>query len=212
LGRCRSPAADNQGNGKEELEEFNGLGPLCGEFKLGDGENFDIDDGRPVGKALACHHAQISNEPSKKQTNHLMKTSLIAAVTFLSVQFVAQAADKAVLPDFAKAYPEEKIAHKMNLPGMENYTYLTNVTFDEWKQKMIIFLAEGWQESKVAGAELEMIAEPLKAQGMELSGVAKFSNEEFPGVMVIVMHMSMQAAPEGKKFSATVTVTGKKKE
>lgn len=139
-----------------------------------------------------------------------MKTLLIAAVTFLSVQLVSYAADGAVLPDFAKAYPEEKITHQMKVEGIENYTYFTNLTFEEMKQGMAKFLAEGWKADKVDEEELKMVAGPLKAQGMELSGVAKFSNEEFPEVMVMVMHMTMKAAPDGKKFTASVMVTGGK--
>ena len=141
-----------------------------------------------------------------------MKTLFIAAVTFLSLQLLSYAADEAVLPDFAKAYPEEKIAHQMKIKGIENYTYFTNLTFEEMKQGMIKFLVEGWKEDKVDDEELQMVAGPLKAQGMELSGVAKFSNEEFPEVMVMIMHMTMKAVPDGKKFTASVMVTGKKAE
>ena len=107
------------------------------------------------------------------------------------MHIVLHAADEAVLPDFSNAYPGEKMFKKHKREGFEDYRYHTNLTFDQWRQGMAKFLGEGWKEEKLSDKELDQYLESVGRKVMEISGMARFSSEPFPGIKVEVMHLKM---------------------
>ena len=134
----------------------------------------------------------------------LILTLIIAFCTSLSAK------EAKALPDFTKAFPQDKLFQQTKISGIETYGYATNLSFAELKKQFIKFLGEGWSEEVTDPEVKKATDEAMKQQGMTLEGNVLFTNPDFPKVQIGLTQMKMEL--EGKKFLANITVLAKQAE
>lgn len=133
---------------------------------------------------------------------HLILTLIIA----FSASLYAE--DSKDLPDFTKAFPQEKLFQQTKISKIETYVYATNVPFVDLKEQFTKFLGKGWMLPEVDPETKKATNEAMKKQGMTFEGNVLFSHQDYPGIKVALTQMKMEL--EGKKFIVNITVLGKK--
>ena len=113
--------------------------------------------------------------------------------------------------DISKAFPEEEIAHKMEMKGMKVYNYTMSHKFADLEGKLEKFLGEQWEKSDDQEQAMEAAQKQVEAQGMKILGMVTYEHSEQAGSMVMLMQMQMQmttpAAGDEAEGLTMVTLT-----
>ena len=109
--------------------------------------------------------------------------------------------------DISKAFPEEEIAHKMEMKGMKVYNYTMSHKFADLEGKLEKFLGEQWEKSDDQEQAMEAAQKQVEAQGMKILGMVTYEHSEKTGSMVMLMQMALPGGAEGDDEQAMVTLT-----
>ena len=109
--------------------------------------------------------------------------------------------------DISKAFPEEEIAHKMEMKGMKVYNYMMSHKFADLDGKLEKFLGEEWKKSDDQEQAMEAAQKQVEAQGMKILGMVTYEHSEKAGSMVMLMQMTTPAAGDEAEGLTMVTLT-----
>ena len=109
--------------------------------------------------------------------------------------------------DISKAFPEEEIAHKMEMKGMKVYNYMMSHKFADLEGKLEKFLGEQWEKSDDQEQAMEAAQKQVEAQGMKILGMVTYEHSEKAGSMVMLMQMTTPAAGDEAEGLTMVTLT-----
>ena len=109
--------------------------------------------------------------------------------------------------DISKAFPEEEIAHKMDMKGMKVYNYTMSHKFADLEGKLEKFLGEQWEKSDDQEQAMEAAQKQVEAQGMKILGMVTYKHSEKAGSMVMLMQMTTPVAGDGAEGLTMVTLT-----
>ena len=113
--------------------------------------------------------------------------------------------------DISKAFPEEEIAHKMEMKGMKVYNYTMSHKFADLEGKLEKFLGEQWEKSDDQEQAMEAAQKQVEAQGMKILGMVTYEHSEKTGSMVMLMQMQLTTPVAGgrggRPEQAMVTLT-----
>jgi len=135
-----------------------------------------------------------------------MKPVYLLLILFLTFRLNLGAEEVKTLPDFAKAFPQEKLLLQSKVAGIETYGYATNLPFKDIKKLFIEFLGNGWVEPETNPEVEEATSEMIEQQGMTLEGNVLFSNSAYAEVQIGLTQMKMDL--DGKQFLVNITVLG----
>ena len=109
--------------------------------------------------------------------------------------------------DISKAFPEEEIAHKMDMKGMKVYNYMMSHKFADLEGKLEKFLGEQWEKSDDQEQAMEAAQKQVEAQGMKILGMVTYKHSEKAGSMVMLMQMTTPVAGGEAEGLTMVTLT-----
>ena len=109
--------------------------------------------------------------------------------------------------DISKAFPEEEIAHKMEMKGMKVYNYMMSHKFADLEGKLEKFLGEEWEKSDDQEQAMEAAQKQVEAQGMKILGMVTYEHSEKAGSMVMLMQMTTPVAGGEAEGLTMVTLT-----
>lgn len=109
--------------------------------------------------------------------------------------------------DISKAFPEEEIAHKMDMQGMKVYNYTMSHKFADLEGKLEKFLGEQWEKSDDQEQAMEAAQKQVEAQGMKILGMVTYEHSEKTGSMVMLMQMTTPVAGGEAEGLTMVTLT-----
>ena len=109
--------------------------------------------------------------------------------------------------DISKAFPEEEIAHKMEMKGMKVYNYTMSHKFADLEGKLEKFLGEQWEKSDDQEQAMEAAQKQVEAQGMKILGMVTYEHSEKAGSMVMLMQMTTPVAGGEAEGLTMVTLT-----
>jgi len=109
--------------------------------------------------------------------------------------------------DISKAFPEEEIAHKMEMKGMKVYNYTMSHKFADLEGKLEKFLGEQWEKSDDQEQAMEAAQKQVEAQGMKILGMVTYEHSEKAGSMVMLMQMQMTTPVAGGEAEGLTMVT-----
>ena len=111
--------------------------------------------------------------------------------------------------DISKAFPEEEIAHKMEMKGMKVYNYTMSHKFADLEGKLEKFLGKEWKKSNAEeqAEAMEAAQEGVEAQGVKIIGMATYEHSEQAGNMVMLMQMQMTTPVAGGEAEGLTMVT-----
>ena len=109
--------------------------------------------------------------------------------------------------DISKAFPEEEIAHKMDMKGMKVYNYMMSHKFADLEGKLEKFLGEQWEKSDDQEQAMEAAQKQVEAQGMKILGMVTYEHSEQAGSMVMLMQMQMTTPAAGDEAEGLTMVT-----
>ncbi len=109
--------------------------------------------------------------------------------------------------DISKAFPEEEIAHKMEMKGMKVYNYTMSHKFADLEGKLEKFLGEEWEKSDDQEQAMEAAQKQVEAQGMKILGMVTYEHSEQAGSMVMLMQMQMTTPVAGGEAEGLTMVT-----
>ena len=111
--------------------------------------------------------------------------------------------------DISKAFPEEEIAHKLDMKGMKVYNYMMSHKFADLDGKLEKFLGEEWKKSNAEEQAEAMKAaqKQVEAQGMKILGMVTYEHSEKAGNMVMLMQMTTPVAGGEAEGLTMVTLT-----
>ena len=109
--------------------------------------------------------------------------------------------------DISKAFPEEEIAHKMEMKGMKVYNYTMSHKFADLDGKLEKFLGEEWKKSDDQEQAMEAAQKQVEAQGMKILGMVTYEHSEKAGSMVMLMQMTTPVAGGEAEGLTMVTLT-----
>ena len=109
--------------------------------------------------------------------------------------------------DISKAFPEEEIAHKMEMKGMKVYNYTMSHKFADLDGKLEKFLGEEWEKSDDQEQAMEAAQKQVEAQGMKILGMVTYEHSEKTGNMVMLMQMTTPVAGGEAEGLTMVTLT-----
>ena len=111
--------------------------------------------------------------------------------------------------DISKAFPEEEIAHKLDMKGMKVYNYMMSHKFADLDGKLEKFLGEEWKKSNAEEQAEAMKAaqKQVEAQGMKILGMVTYEHSEKTGSMVMLMQMTTPVAGGEAEGLTMVTLT-----
>ena len=109
--------------------------------------------------------------------------------------------------DISKAFPEEEIAHKMEMKGMKVYNYTMSHKFADLEGKLEKFLGEQWEKSDDQEQAMEAAQKQVEAQGMKILGMVTYKHSEKAGSMVMLMQMTTPVAGGEAEGLTMVTLT-----
>jgi len=87
---------------------------------------------------------------------------------------------------------------------IEIYSYATDISFIELKDRFTKYLGEGWKELEVSEEIEAEISKSMAENNMKLGGNVIFTNDAFPDVRVGLTQMEMEFM--GKSYLVNVTV------
>ena len=109
--------------------------------------------------------------------------------------------------DISKAFPEEEIAHKLDMKGMKVYNYMMSHKFADLEGKLEKFLGEEWEKSDAQEQAMEAAQKQVEAQGMKILGMVTYEHSEKAGNMVMLMQMTTPVAGGEAEGMTMVTLT-----
>ena len=109
--------------------------------------------------------------------------------------------------DISKAFPEEEIAHKLDMKGMKVYNYMMSHKFADLDGKLEKFLGEEWEKSDDQEQAMEAAQKQVEAQGMKILGMVTYEHSEKTGNMVMLMQMTTPVAGGEAEGLTMVTLT-----
>ena len=109
--------------------------------------------------------------------------------------------------DISKAFPEEEIAHKMEMKGMKVYNYTMSHKFADLEGKLEKFLGEQWEKSDDQEQAMGAAQKQVEAQGMKILGMVTYEHSEQAGSMVMLMQMTTPVAGGEAEGLTMVTLT-----
>ena len=109
--------------------------------------------------------------------------------------------------DISKAFPEEEIAHKLDMKGMKVYNYMMSHKFADLDGKLEKFLGEEWEKSDDQEQAMEAAQKQVEAQGMKILGMVTYEHSEKTGSMVMLMQMTTPVAGGEAEGLTMVTLT-----
>ena len=109
--------------------------------------------------------------------------------------------------DISKAFPEEEIAHKLDMKGMKVYNYMMSHKFADLEGKLEKFLGEEWEKSDDQEQAMEAAQKQVEAQGMKILGMVTYEHSEKAGNMVMLMQMTTPVAGGEAEGLTMVTLT-----
>jgi hypothetical protein len=111
--------------------------------------------------------------------------------------------------DISKAFPEEEIAHKLDMKGMKVYNYMMSHKFADLEGKLEKFLGEEWKKSNAEeqAEAVEAAQKQVEAQGMKILGMVTYKHSEKAGGMVMLMQMTTPVAGGEADGLTMVTLT-----
>ena len=109
--------------------------------------------------------------------------------------------------DISKAFPEEEIAHKLDMKGMKVYNYMMSHKFADLEGKLEKFLGEEWEKSDAQEQAMEAAQKQVEAQGMKILGMVTYEHSEKAGNMVMLMQMTTPVAGGEAEGLTMVTLT-----
>ena len=109
--------------------------------------------------------------------------------------------------DISKAFPEEEIAHKLDMEGMKVYNYMMSHKFADLEGKLEKFLGEEWEKSDDQEQAMEAAQKQVEAQGMKILGMVTYEHSEKTGNMVMLMQMTTPVAGGEAEGLTMVTLT-----
>ena len=111
--------------------------------------------------------------------------------------------------DISKAFPEEEIAHKLDMKGMKVYNYMMSHKFADLEGKLEKFLGEEWEKSDAQeqAEAMEAAQKQVEAQGMKILGMVTYEHSEKAGNMVMLMQMTTPVAGGEAEGMTMVTLT-----
>ena len=109
--------------------------------------------------------------------------------------------------DVSKAFPEEEIAHKLDMKGMKVYNYMMSHKFADLEGKLEKFLGEEWEKSDDQEQAMEAAQKQVEAQGMKILGMVTYEHSEKTGSMVMLMQMTTPVAGGEAEGLTMVTLT-----
>ena len=109
--------------------------------------------------------------------------------------------------DVSKAFPEEEIAHKLDMEGMKVYNYMMSHKFADLEGKLEKFLGEEWEKSDDQEQAMEAAQKQVEAQGMKILGMVTYEHSEKAGNMVMLMQMTTPVAGGEAEGLTMVTLT-----
>ena len=109
--------------------------------------------------------------------------------------------------DISKAFPEEEIAHKLDMKGMKVYNYMMSHKFADLEGKLEKFLGEEWEKSDDQEQAMEAAQKQVEAQGMKILGMVTYKHSEKAGSMVMLMQMTTPVAGGEAEGLTMVTLT-----
>ena len=109
--------------------------------------------------------------------------------------------------DISKAFPEEEIAHKLDMKGMKVYNYMMSHKFADLEGKLEKFLGEEWEKSDDQEQAMEAAQKQVEAQGMKILGMVTYKHSEKAGNMVMLMQMTTPVAGGEAEGLTMVTLT-----
>ena len=111
--------------------------------------------------------------------------------------------------DISKAFPEEEIAHKLDMKGMKVYNYMMSHKFADLDGKLEKFLGEEWKKSNAEeqAEAMEAAQKQVEAQGMKILGMVTYEHSEKAGNMVMLMQMTTPVAGGEAEGLTMVTLT-----
>ena len=111
--------------------------------------------------------------------------------------------------DISKAFPEEEIAHKMEMKGMKVYNYTMSHKFADLEGKLEKFLGKEWKKSNAEeqAEGMEAAQKQVEAQGMKILGMVTYEHSEQAGSMVMLMQMQMTTPAAGDEAEGLTMVT-----
>ena len=109
--------------------------------------------------------------------------------------------------DISKAFPEEEIAHKLDMKGMKVYNYMMSHKFADLEGKLEKFLGEEWEKSDAQEQAMEAAQKQVEAQGMKILGMVTYEHSEKAGNMVMLMQMTTPVAGGEVEGLTMVTLT-----
>jgi hypothetical protein len=111
--------------------------------------------------------------------------------------------------DISKAFPDEEIAHKMDMKGMKVYNYMMSHKFADLEGKLEKFLGEEWEKSddQEQAVAMEAAQKQVEAQGMKILGMATYKHSEQAGNMVMLMQLLTPVVGDDAEGLTMVTLT-----
>ena len=109
--------------------------------------------------------------------------------------------------DISKAFPEEEIAHKLDMKGMKVYNYMMSHKFADLEGKLEKFLGEEWEKSDDQEQAMEAAQKQVEAQGMKILGMVTYEHSEKAGNMVMLMQMTTPVVGGEVEGLTMVTLT-----
>ena len=111
--------------------------------------------------------------------------------------------------DISKAFPEEEIAHKLDMKGMKVYNYMMSHKFADLEGKLEKFLGEEWEKSddQEQAVAMEAAQKQVEAQGMKILGMATYKHSEQAGNMVMLMQLLTPVVGDDAEGLTMVTLT-----
>ena len=111
--------------------------------------------------------------------------------------------------DISKAFPDEEIAHKMDMKGMKVYNYMMSHKFADLEGKLEKFLGEEWEKSddQEQAVAMEAAQKQVEAQGMKILGMATYKHSEQAGNMIMLMQLLTPVVGDDAEGLTMVTLT-----
>lgn len=114
------------------------------------------------------------------------------------------------IPDLAKAFPGEDVFSKTQLDDLETYSYLTNATLAEHKQKLLNYLGKGWKEDTTAKDLLKDRKDLDQLEDGTPIGTTLYVNPAFPEISIGISQVKMDLS--GKKYLTSIVLIRNKSE
>lgn len=129
-----------------------------------------------------------------------MKTKLTILSGLLSISLMVDAEVQNQVPDLGNALTGGKLIHRVDpklMAGFQ-YEYGANASFENLKKDLKEFLGDDWEEKEENPRYKKAFRKVMEAQGIDLVGIATFSNPAFPEKKITLLMKHEKS--EGKEW------------